>query len=161
MPGPTPKPPSRRIRTTTKGIGVVRSAGAAPRMPSGLCSSAQTAWTAYWSDVTSGVMRPADVTVALRWIRNLDRYHRLIAKADRNPTVIGSTGQPRPNPSYDLCFKLEASIDNAERRMGISPLDRLRLGAQLAETAETLAQINAEEISEGDDPRAALTIVAD
>ena len=78
MPGPAPKPPSRRIRTTTKSIGVVRSAGIAPRMPAGLCSSAQAAWTAYWADVASGVMRPADVTVALRWVHNLDRYHRLI-----------------------------------------------------------------------------------
>jgi hypothetical protein len=161
MPGPTRKPPSRRIRTTTKGIGVVRSAGVAPRMPSGLCSAAQNAWQAFWTSPVSGAMAPADLAMVIRWIRNVDRYHRLIAKADRKPMVMGSQGQPRPNPLYDLCFKLEASIDNAERRMGISPLDRLRLGAQLSETAETLAQINAEEISENDDPRAALTIVAD
>ena len=130
-------------------------------MPAGLCSSAQTAWAAYWSDVTSGVMRPADVTVALRWVRNLDRYHRLVSKADREPMVIGSTGQPRPNPLYDLVFKIEASIREDEKQVGIGPANRLRLGAQLAETAETLAQINAEDISEGDDPRAALAIVSD
>jgi hypothetical protein len=79
MPGPARKPPSKRVRTTTRSVGVVL---AAPRMPSGLCNAAQTAWRTYWSDTVSGVMRPSDATLVLRWVRNVDRYHRLAAEAD-------------------------------------------------------------------------------
>jgi P27 family predicted phage terminase small subunit len=161
MPGPTPKPPSKRVRTTTRGVGVVRSAGAAPRMPSGLCNAAQTAWRTYWGDTVSGVMRPSDATLVLRWVRNVDRYHRLAAEADAEPVVIGSTGQPRPNGLYDLVFKIEASIREDEKQLGIGPANRLRLGVALSESAKTLADLNAEVIGEGDDPRATLTVVAD
>ncbi len=130
-------------------------------MPRGLCEAAQQAWRGYWSDSVSGVMRPSDAVIALRWAANLDRYYRLIAEADREPMVIGSTGQTRENPAYGVALKIEASIKDDERQLGIGPLNRLRLGAHLTEAAETLADINAEVISAGDDPRAALSIVAD
>ena len=162
-PGPPPKTPSRRIRTTTKSVGILKAAGVAPRIPKGLCTPAQDAWRGYWGDVASGVMRGSDTVVALRWIANVDRYHRLIAEADREPIVVGSTGQPRGNPAYDLAYKVEASIKDDERQLGIGPLNRLRLGVALSETAKTLSQINAEaqDDAEKDDPRTKLTVVAD
>jgi hypothetical protein len=159
MPGPI-KPAGKRINRITKNIGVVSAAGKAPRMPSGLCRQAQTARASYWSDTVSGVMRPSDATVALRWVSNLDRYYRLIAEADREPMVVGSTGRPRPNPLYDLVFKIEASIKANEAQLGVGPLSRLKLGAQLSETARTLAEINTEATNAAD-PRATLTVVAD
>jgi P27 family predicted phage terminase small subunit len=159
MPGPTPKPPSRRIRTTTKAVGVIRAAGTAPRMPAGLCSAAQNAWRDYFADTVSGVIRPADASLVLRWVRNLDRYHRLVSEADREPVVIGSQLQPRPNPLYDMVFKIEASLRADEAQLGIGPLSRLRLGAQLSENARTLAEMNAE-VTSAADPRATLAIVA-
>ena len=156
------KPPGKRVNRVTKNIGVVRAAGIAPPMPRGLCQQALQAWGDFWADVVSGAMRPSDTTIALRWVKNLDRYHRLIAEADRQPIVTGSTGQPRPNPLYDLCFKLEASIGTAERRMGIGPLDRLRLGLVLSETANSLADLNREITdTDNDDPRANLVRLAD
>jgi hypothetical protein len=132
-------------------------------MPRGLCTPAQQAWRDYWSDAVSGVMRCSDASVALRWAANVDRYHRLIAEADREPMVVGSTGQPRPNPLYDLVFKVEASIKDDEKQLGIGPLSRLKLGVALSETAKTLSQINAEaqDDAEKDDPRTKLTVVAD
>jgi P27 family predicted phage terminase small subunit len=160
-PGPPPKPPSRRIRKTTKSIGVVRSAAIAPRMPRGLCQRAQQAWQAFWGDVASGAMRPADTIVAVRWISDLDRYFRLVAQADREPIVTGSQGQIRANPLYDTAFKLQSAINDAERRIGISPLDRLRLGVALSESAKSLADLNAEATNVENDPRATLTVVAD
>jgi hypothetical protein len=160
MPGPPPKPPSRRIRKATKTIGVVKVAGVAPPMPRGLCRQAQDAWRGYWSDAVSGVMRCSDATVALRWAANVDRYHRLIAEADREPMVVGSTGQPRPNPLYDLVFKIEASIKDDEKQLGIGPLSRLKLGTTLSETAKSLAELNAEATNATEDPRATLIALA-
>ena len=161
MSGPPPKQPSRRIRTTTKNIGMVKSVAKAPAMPRGLCQAAQTAWTTYWGDAVSGVLRPPDATVAIRWAKNLDRYYRLLSEADAEPIVIGSTGQPRSNPAYDIAYKIEASIRADEAQLGIGALARLRLGAQLAESAKTLADLNAEAEAGNDDPRITLLRAVD
>ncbi|MGH3557689.1 MAG: hypothetical protein ACRDTK_09415 [Mycobacterium sp.] len=108
-------------------------------------------------------MRPSDETLVLRWVTSLDRYHRLASEADREPVVAGSTGQPRPNPLYDMVFKVEASIREDERQLGIGPLNRLRLGVALSETTKTLADLNAEanDANQDDDPRVALAVVAE
>jgi hypothetical protein len=154
------KPPSKRINRITKNVGVISAAGKAPPMPKGLCRQAQDAWRAFWADTVSGVLRSSDATVALRWVKNLDRYARLIAEADREPVVVGSQGQDRANPVYALAFSVEKSIREDEAQLGIGALNRLRLGAQLSEAAKTLADLNAED-SNVTDPRATLTVVAD
>ena len=83
MPNPI-KPAGKRINRVTKSVGVVRSAGAAPRMPSGLCPQAKTAWAAYWSDTVSGVMRPSDASLVLVWAV---LWQPQVAKALPTPTV--------------------------------------------------------------------------
>lgn len=163
MPGPAPKSAARRQRGNRDmgaDIGLVDKAGVAPRMPSGLCSAAEAAWDAFWNDALSGVMRNPDGALVLRWVKNLDRYHRLMAAADGEPIVTGSTGQYRVNPGYDLALKIEASIKADEAQLGIGPLNRLRLGVALQESAKSLADLNAEadddDDSDDDDPRLAL-----
>jgi hypothetical protein len=130
-------------------------------MPRGLCQQAQDAWRAFWTDVASGAMRPSDTVVALRWVADLDRYFRLIAAADAEPIVTGSQGQVRPNPLYELAFKVQSAINDAERRIGVGVLDRLRLGLALSESAKSLAELNTEATDATEDPRATLTVVAD
>lgn len=159
MPGPPQKHPGKRIRKTTKSIGVISAAGKAPRMPSGLCQPASDAWRGFWSDVVSGAVQPADTEVTLRWVANIDRYHRLLGEADRESMVIGSTGQPKPNPLYDLAYKIEASIRADEQQLGVGPLARLRLGVALSESVKSLTELNSE-VPHGDDPRANLIELA-
>ena len=164
MPGPPPKSAARRQRSKRDiggDIGSVETIGIAPPLPAKLCLQAVDAWNSYWGDVLSGVMRQSDATLVLRWVQNLDRYHRLLAEADRSPMVKGSTGQPRSNPVYDLVFKIEASIKDDEKQLGIGPLNRLRLGVALSEGAKSLADLNAEadDDEDNDDPRSGLTII--
>lgn len=164
MPGPPPKSAARRQRPKRDmgvEIGVLDKPGVAPEMPRGLCGVAKDAWDSYWADVVSGVMRTSDLGLALRWIKNVDRYHRLSAVADAEPIVSGSTGQQRANPLYDLVFKLEASIREDEKQLGIGPLSRLRLGTAVAESAKSLSDLNAEveNDDEDDDPRGILTVL--
>jgi len=164
MPGPPPKAAARRQRGRRDmgaDIGALARPGTAPAMPRGLCRQAQTAWTAYWKDVVSGVTRPSDAPLVLRWARNLDRYHRLLAEADSKPVVTGSMGQPRANPIYNLVLKIEESIKEDEQQLGIGPLNRLRLGVALTESAKSLKDLNAEaEDAENDDPRTTLITLA-
>lgn len=129
-------------------------------MPRGLCSQAQTAWEEFWGDHISGMSRGPDATVVLRWVKHVDRYYRILAEADRQPIVKGSTGQPRPNPLYDLAFKIETAIGEAEKQLGIGVLNRLRLGAVFNEGGVTLAQLNfeAEPDDEADDFRKLLVL---
>ncbi|WP_442407497.1 phage terminase small subunit [Mycobacterium sp.] len=160
-PGPAPKPAGKRIRKTTRSLGVVSVAGKrAPRMPAGLSAEVQAAWQAFWTSPVSGAMTPADTVVAIRWAKNSARRLKLIAEADREPLVSGSQGQSRPNPLYRLAMLLEASIRADEQQMGVGPLNRLRLGLALSESSRSLADLNIE-VQESDDPRAALTVVAD
>lgn len=155
MPGPTPKSAARRQRSSRDmgaDIGLVSSSGTAPKMPPRLCAPAKAAWNAYWGNVLSGVMLGSDSPMVLRWIKNVDRYYRLLGEADREPVVVGSTGQPRPNPVYDLALKFEASIKDDEKQLGIGPLNRLRLGVAVTESAKSLADLNAEaEEDDGED----------
>ncbi|HWS94469.1 MAG TPA: hypothetical protein VN255_01175 [Mycobacterium sp.] len=165
MPGPPPKAAARRQRSRRdigNDIGTLQRPGHAPAMPAGLCKEVQTAWNAYWKDVVSGVTRPSDTPLVQRWARNLDRYHRLLAEADREPVVTGSMGQPRANPVYDIILKIEQGIRLDEAQLGIGPLNRLRLGVALSESAKSLQDLNAEaENAANDDPRAALITLAD
>jgi hypothetical protein len=159
MPGPPQKDPRKRVRKTTKSIGVVSSKRIAPTMPRGLCQEVQAAWQAFWADPVSGAMTPADTAVAIRWAKNSARRLKLIAEADREPLVLGSQGQARPNPLYRLAMLLEASIRADEQQLGIGPLARLRLGVALSESARSLADLNIE-VQESDDPRANLIALA-
>lgn len=161
MPGPPPKPRTRRQSRKPRHIadvGVVSGCGAAPPMPRGMCAAAQGAWDSFWNDAISTMSRGPDAAVALRWVKQVDRYHRLMAVADREPIVKGSTGQPRPNPVYDLALKIEASIREDEKQLGIGVLSRLRLGAVYGDGAKTLADldIDAEGDAEDYDPRVEL-----
>lgn len=153
MPLP-PKPVAKRQNRITKSVGQVRSPGTAPRMPGGLCRAAQNAWHAYFGDDVSGITRPSDTPVVLRWVANLDRMHRLLGEADKCPIVAGSKGQPQTNPIYRLALRLEDSIREDERQLGIGGLNRLRLGVLVAEGQKTLAELNAQaDDNATDDPR--------
>jgi P27 family predicted phage terminase small subunit len=155
------KPPERRQNRITRDIGPIREAGKAPPMPRGLCKAAQDAWTAYWSDHVSGATTGSDLALITRWIKNLDRYHRLVAQADRKPVVRGSKGQDIGNPLYQLVFKLEAAIEKAEQQLGVGPLNRHKLGLMVTESFKSLADLNAEAEDDCDTYDIRLTAVPD
>ncbi|GAA2137810.1 hypothetical protein GCM10009760_18620 [Kitasatospora kazusensis] len=161
MPGPLPKPAEQRQRRNARDLGAVSAPTGAIPDPPVLGADALAAWCSYWGDVVAGVVRPADTSLAVRWARNLDRYHRILSLADAEPVTIGSTGQPKANPLYDLAYKIEASVRADEAQLGIGPLARLRLGVKLAEAqtslADLAADIDAEGVSADDDPRSLLT----
>jgi P27 family predicted phage terminase small subunit len=165
LPGPPPKAAARRQRSRRDmgtDIGTPTRAGRPPTMPHHLCKQARDAWNAYWNDVVSGVTRASDAPLVQRWAANLDRYHRLLAEADSQPVVGGSMGQQRANPLYSFILKLEESIKADEQQLGIGPLNRLRLGVALSESAKSLAELNAEAANaSNDDPRATLVTLAD
>jgi hypothetical protein len=127
-------------------------------MPRGL---AQDAWSTFWTDHVSGATARSDLSLITRWIKNVDRYHRLVAEADRAPVAKGSKGQPIGTPLYQLTFKLEAAIERAEQQLGIGPLNRLKLGLAVSESFKSLADLNAEAEDDSDQYDIRLAAVPD
>lgn len=118
-------------------------AGARFDPPEGLCDDARAAWDAYWEDTVASVMTPVDRAVLLRWIREMDRYLRLTAEADLQPSVRGSQGQPVENPLYSTAYKALGVVQACEKQMGMGALNRSALGIAVITERKSLAEMNA------------------
>jgi P27 family predicted phage terminase small subunit len=116
--------------------------GARFEPPEGLCPEALEAWDAYWSDGVASVQTPVDRAVLLRWVREMDRYLRLSAEADQQPSVRGSQGQPVENPLYATAYKALAAVQACEKQMGMGALNRSALGIAVITERRSLADMN-------------------
>lgn len=121
-------------------LGVVQGERFDP--PAGLCEEALTAWESYWDDRVAAVQTPADRAVLLRWAREMDRYLRLSAEADRCPVVDGSQGQPVANPLYATAYQALAAVQACERQMGMGARNRSELGLAVVSEARSLRDMN-------------------
>lgn len=139
---------------------------ARPRRPAGLSPEAVRQWDKYWTSTAANVQTDADRGVVMRWIDALDRYLRLIGEADKKPLVLGSTAQLVANPLYAIAEKALATVERAEKQLGIGALNRSSLGIAVITEAKSLADMNARYAEEPDgdddedaeDPR--LTVVS-
>lgn len=122
---------------------LVPVAGARFDVPAGLCDAANEAWSAYWDDTVATVMTPVDRAVLVRWIREMDRYLRLSAEADLEPSVRGSQGQPVENPLYGTAYKALAAVQACEKQMGMGALNRSALGIAVITERKSLQDMNA------------------
>lgn len=111
--------------------------------PEGLLPEAYELWDSYWTDSASGVQTPADRGVLLRWIREHDRYLRLIAEADKSPLTEGSKGQLVANPLYALAERALAAAERCEKQLGVGALNRSNLGIAVISERKSLADMNA------------------
>jgi P27 family predicted phage terminase small subunit len=118
--------------------------------PEGLCGEAEAAWDSYWNDSVASVMTPVDRAVLLRWIREMDRYLRLSAEADLQPSVRGSQGQPVENPLYGTAYKALAAVQACERQMGMGALNRSALGIAVITEQRSLQEMNSRYGGDGD-----------
>jgi hypothetical protein len=119
----------------------------------GLCSEALEAWESYWDDGVAAVQTPVDRAVLVRWVREMDRYLRLSAEADLQPSVRGSQGQPVENPLYGTAYKALAAVQACERQMGMGALNRSALGIAVITERRSLADMNSRYGGGGDDQR--------
>jgi hypothetical protein len=72
-----------------------------------------------------------------------DERRRCLAATRKQRVVVGSTGQPVVNPLAKHLIALDAAIDRLEASFGVTPMGRLRLGAQFGEARRSLADLNA------------------
>jgi P27 family predicted phage terminase small subunit len=141
---PRPKKPAGTTADKRNGrrAELDRVAGERFDPPDGLCELAQQQWEAYWSDAVASVQTRADHALLVRWIKNVDRYTRLIAEADAEPLTSNSQGHVA-NPLYAVALKVEASIKADEAQLGIGPKNRSALGIAVISERRSLADMNA------------------
>lgn len=122
---------------------LVPLAGARFDPPPNLCDEAVDAWNAYWDDTVATVMTPVDRAVLIRWVKEMDRYVRLSAEADLEPSVRGSQGQPVENPLYGTAYKALGAVQACEKQMGMGALNRSALGIAVITERKSLHDMNA------------------
>src|SRR5664280_198223 len=111
--------------------------------PQALLPSTVDQWERYWADPVAAASQIVDAGMLRRWIVAVDRYERTIAEADAEPLVLGSTGQPSPNPLYRIATQAEVTINYCEKQLGIGGLNRAGLGITVASAKKSLADMNA------------------
>ncbi len=109
------------------------------------------AWEAYWKDQQSCLLTPSSKHLLMRWISALERYERLIAEADEEPTVTGSTGQKISNALYKVAYQALATAERLERQLGMGPLNAASLGLAALAERSGMEEINKTIMSDMDD----------
>lgn len=72
----------------------------------------------------------------------MDRYLRTLGEADQRPTVSGSTGQLVVNPLYKIAQDALATVERAEKQLGIGALNRAGLGIAVINEQRSLQDMN-------------------
>lgn len=155
--GPAPKDPERRQRrNAAKDLAVVTPGLAAPGMPpppSGLLKLTRERWAAFWASPVAKLADPvSDLPALERLFRLYDDLERSHATVRREGHMVrGSQGQAVMNPLLRHMQAVQAEVRQLEDRFGLSPRARLSLNVTLGEAAKSLADLNAEFMTGGDD----------
>lgn len=156
MPGPPPKPTARRQRARHEAGVVAAPTVSAPKAPSGLLAATRGEWRGFWAGPLASLVVDSDLPTLARLFECRDRRRRrYLAKVDEDgPLVEGSTGQQVAHPLLRQVSILDGEVRQLEDRFGLSPMARLKLGAQLGDAKRSLADLDAVVAARADlDPR--------
>lgn len=117
-----------------------------PRLPvvewpegKGWHAQAEVRWREIWaSDVAQIWDRNGDMGRLVRYILNFDQWLKLTEAIAGREVVRGSRGQVRANPLFNVRIGLELELKAAEEKLGLTPMDRMRLGIELGGAARGL-----------------------
>lgn len=96
-------------------------------------------WGEIWaSDVAQIWDRQGDMGRLVRYIVNFDGWLKLTEAISGREVVRGSRGQARANPLFNVRTGLELELKAAEEKLGLTPMDRMRLGIEIGGAAQGL-----------------------
>lgn len=100
---------------------------------------AEVRWREMWtSDVAQIWDAKGDMGRLARYIVNFDGWLKLTEAISGREVVRGSRGQARANPLFTVRTGLELELKAAEEKLGLTPLDRMRLGIEIGGAAQGL-----------------------
>jgi len=159
-----PKPKQLRQNTERRDVGLVAIDGGlsgAPDATAGWLAVTKAEWVGYWTSPLAQIALPAvDESLLRRMFGLRDERERMMRVVRRARIVVGSRGQPRPNPLYPQVQSLDAEIRQLEDRIGGNPRARLQLGISLGEAVRSLADLNAAMDTDADDAAQADLLLA-
>ena len=139
------KPAELRQRRNTNDAGVLPRAEQ-PMMPSAEQSwrvGTVERWQEFWMSPLAQQVETSDYGSLRRLFGLYDELGRLWdAVEETGRVVVGSQGQPRPNPLFKQVESFQSEARQLEDRFGLSPLARLRLGITFADAAASLDGLN-------------------
>ena len=139
------KPVAKRQGRTTSDVGLVPAGPVVKVPPADVAWRPSTVerWNEFFSSPVAGQVDVSDRGALRRlfWLYDeLERLHEAVEETGR--VVVGSQGQPRPNPLYKQIVGLQAEARQLEDRFGLSPMARFRLGVQFADAHASLDALN-------------------
>jgi P27 family predicted phage terminase small subunit len=139
------KPAELRQRRNTNDAGLLPR-GSQPLMPSveqSWRAGTVERWHEFWMSPLAQQVEASDYGSLRRLFGLYDELGRLWDAIDETGrVVVGSQGQPRPNPLFKQVESFQAEARQLEDRFGLSPLARLRLGITFADAAASLDGLN-------------------
>lgn len=96
-------------------------------------------WREIWESEVSQIWdAKGDMGRLVRYIVNFDQWLKLTEAIAGREVVRGSRGQVRANPLFNVRIGLELELKAAEEKLGLTPMDRMRLGIEIGGAARGL-----------------------
>jgi hypothetical protein len=96
-------------------------------------------WAEIWRSEVSQIWdKHGEMGRLLRYILNFDAWLKLTESLAGREVVRGSRGQARANPLFNVRSGLELELKAAEEKLGLTPMDRMRLGIEIGGAAAGL-----------------------
>lgn len=166
MPGPQPKPASKRQRANKPKdaaivLALVRGIEP-PAAPEGLLQKIEEDWEAFWKAPLAQHVIQEDLPALKRLFTLYDERERAYRSYRANRLVKGSQDQMVLNPLARVMQNLDVEIRHLEDRFGLTPRARFALGIAFGEVTKSLEEMNRtlaanddndQEATEEEDPR--------
>lgn len=96
-------------------------------------------WREMWASEVAQIWDKAgDMGRLVRYIVNFDSWLKLSEALAGREVVKGSRGQIRANPLFNVRTGIELELKAAEEKLGLTPVDRMRLGIDIGGAAAGL-----------------------
>lgn len=136
MPGQPPEPIERKRAKGNPGkrplpepVAEIMPTDGVPPVPMTLGQTGRAVWHRLWTAGQGWLSPTTDLDILTRLCEAHDEREAIRQElAETGYMVVGSQGQPRPNPLIRTLRELEAQLTKLEGLCGFNPSDRGRLG---------------------------------
>jgi hypothetical protein len=134
-----------------------------PQPPAGLLRKHRQQWFEFWGTEDGQALGERYLPQVRRLFQLRDQFERAMRSVRKEPVVLGSMGQPRPNPMGDYALKAEAAVGRIEGQLIRALLAQGRTGGGAIHSLEEMNRTVSEPFDpdQDEDPRTAALLEPD